>query len=446
MRRAQAIAAACLLGIPVILGAQVISSRTQDPRLQGPVASKPPFDPEAVRKWIAAAAAHTPGQLDEVARAIAAWPVPQLTETVGDAVALAKSIPALQAKGGSGQVKFGLDYIYTVADLQRFFGLSPNGDGPQDASQVLQRGAMLHTDIAILSSAVSLGQATAVEISDGQVIATASVSVHWDLARELLDGVTPTPARVELTRQWYYASSAFQASTAHWSDAMPHLDHALHVLPGDARLLFDSGVMREAFAAPTVQLVLQEEALKQAAYVKAFGGAFLLRPQPLIETAPIELRKADKLFHDAVAAEPGLAEARLHLGRVAGLLGRHDEAARELTTAMAAITDRTLLYYASLFLGLEHQRLGKTDEARRDLERAAAIYPTAQAPLLALSQLARQAGDAPRARQAFDWLAGLPADSDERDDPWWTYDRAHARDADRQLAAARQAFAAGWVK
>jgi hypothetical protein len=72
-------------------------------------------------------------------------------------------------------------------------------------------------------------------------------------------------------------------------------------------------------------------------------------------------------------------------------------------------------------------------------ERAASLYPTAQSPWLALSELARRRGDRPGALRAIDRLFALPADAEERHDPWWTYQIAQARTADRLLDGVRRA-------
>jgi hypothetical protein len=93
------------------------------------------------------------------------------------------------------------------------------------------------------------------------------------------------------------------------------------------------------------------------------------------------------------------------------------------------IQDPQLSYYAALYLGFELEILMRKNEARVQYERAAQLYPTAQSPLLALSHLARSEDNTPDALQALQRIFELPRGDPWKDDPWWTYDVAHTRDA-----------------
>ena len=121
-----------------------------------------------------------------------------------------------------------------------------------------------------------------------------------------------------------------------------------------------------------------------------------------------ELTKARKLFEKAVEIDPGLAEARLHLGRVMGLLGDHERATEELQKAAAAVVDPQLQYYCRLYLGNELASLNNNREARKQFELAAILYPGAQSPLLSLSGIAGFSGDHERALGYIDTLITLP--------------------------------------
>ena len=95
----------------------------------------------------------------------------------------------------------------------------------------------------------------------------------------------------------------------------------------------------------------------------------------------------------------------------------------------------------SCFSAAEEEALGNRDAARAAYEQAAELFPKAQSPLLALSQLARRYGDRPAALRAMERLFTLPdEDRNEHDDPWWWYYVAQARDADDLLEAMRQPF------
>jgi hypothetical protein len=52
---------------------------------------------------------------------------------------------------------------------------------------------------------------------------------------------------------------------------------------------------------------------------------------------------------------------------------------------------------------------------------ASALYPNAQSPRLALSQIARRTGDRAAAQRELQFIAALPDDERRREDPWWLY-------------------------
>src|SRR5262249_13195873 len=121
--------------------------------------------------------------------------------------------------------------------------------------------------------------------------------------------------------------------------------------------------------------------------------------------------------------------------------GHHADALTELQQALALLDDEELRYDGELFVGVEEEALGRYDAAAALYEQAAARYPGAQSPLIALSQLARRRGDPARARAAIDRLFALPPPGDEeRADPWWVYKIAQARNADDLLDELRAPF------
>ena len=71
------------------------------------------------------------------------------------------------------------------------------------------------------------------------------------------------------------------------------------------------------------------------------------------------------------------------------------------------------------------------------------MYPDAQSPLVALSRLARRYGDRPGALRAIQRVFALSSDANERNDPWWTYNVAQARNADALLEELRRPFRPG---
>jgi hypothetical protein len=60
--------------------------------------------------------------------------------------------------------------------------------------------------------------------------------------------------------------------------------------------------------------------------------------------------------------------------------------------------------------------------------------------LLALSHLARTGGNAKDAHLDMQRVFALPHTDHWNDDPWWTYDLAHVRDADTLVAQMHKMF------
>jgi tetratricopeptide (TPR) repeat protein len=228
-----------------------------------------------------------------------------------------------------------------------------------------------------------------------------------------------------MVRQWYRATAAWMQHAAEHETL--HLDRGRDLFPSDADLAFLAACEHETFASPAIQIAMRTT-------TAPVGFSFA------IGTDRTELKEAETLFRSALALRPEFPEARLRLGRVLGLLGRHEEAAKELAQAREAMDDALLQYFAALFLGAEDEALGRYDSAREAYERAAAIEPMAQSPWLALSQLARRRGDRASALRALQQMFDLPSTEPERDDPWWQYHVVQARDAADLLDAVRRPF------
>jgi hypothetical protein len=203
---ARASLAACIVAG---LAGSLVSSQAQPPA--APLVSVrslafTDIDMGRLRTWLSAAGAHQPGQADEPATAIARWPVNTLAYTVTDVVLLLRMRLSLIAAGGHLPRKYrGRNFCVCtpgaadVIDLNALFGLSPDEKiGP--ANLILERGALLHTDIAILVPAPPLsrggaGLQTTLHQADGEVLGAENTEDHWRYARHLLDGIAPDPAR-----------------------------------------------------------------------------------------------------------------------------------------------------------------------------------------------------------------------------------------------------------
>jgi tetratricopeptide (TPR) repeat protein len=97
-------------------------------------------------------------------------------------------------------------------------------------------------------------------------------------------------------------------------------------------------------------------------------------------------------------------------------------------------------YYAAMFLGGAEEALGNFDESDELYSRASALYREAQSPHVAQSSLARRRGDRDGALAGIERVFELAIEHPDGDDPWWTYDTAAGRNADRLFDGLKQMF------
>jgi hypothetical protein len=88
------------------------------------------------------------------------------------------------------------------------------------------------------------------------------------------------------------------------------------------------------------------------------------------------------------------------------------------------------------------EEIAEYDASHAAFARAAGLYPSAQSPWLALSELAWRRRDRAGALQALEHVFALPAAVAARHDPWWTYQIAQARNANALLDDLRRPFRA----
>jgi tetratricopeptide (TPR) repeat protein len=396
---------------------------------------------ERLQQWLTAVSEHEPGTGHASVDLVSSWSTSELES-------LFPYVKALVELVGQDEIKPGWD-VFTGVEKQLLENLAGQARG-NDVNRVVKRGALLHSDIAMMAQADNapgpppgpparfsrigprffVPRRPTVIADDARYETFGREAIHWDYARMLLDSVRPSPSSDRMVRRWYHAIAAYFAGRYLLAQSLTHLERAQQLFPGDPALLLDRGCLHETFAAPRVQTVVQMTTLPYGRRITVAG-------------ASANLRDAERYFRRALASNPDMTEARVRLARVLSLRDRPERARTELQGAITRTSDSLLLYYSHLFLADAEQALGRVDAAREAYERASALYPRAQSPHLGLSDLARRRGDRSAALQAIEQVLSLPADEHERDDPWWDYHEGTGRHADALLAELRAPFRQG---
>jgi tetratricopeptide (TPR) repeat protein len=325
--------------------------------------------------------------------------------------------------------------VYGRVELEALRQFATRARALGNRNDVLKRGALLHTDTAMLAPADGrpaegrLDGQLSVQLDDARQFGLRDVISHFEVARQLLDLITTNPdknepahpASDEDVRLWYVATAAFMIGYQKFD--LGHFPRASQLFPSDPDIQFMVGGFHASMAAPRWQIGLQRADLR----------GFEIG----VESRRDELRLAETALRRAAASGPNVPEARLRLGRVLGMQGRAVDATRELRVALPQLTNPLLLYYVELFLGRELETLNQFAAARAAYQHAADLYPRAQSPRIALSQLSVRAGNRAvaltEARQAFGAV-------DDLDDPWWSYEVSAGRAADILLEQMRKAL------
>lgn len=383
--------------------------------------------------WRAAVEQHRPGRIDPPLVEISTWRDEDLATVVSDLGLLSRFLARahLQLRQSGRISTLSIERrSLSMLEAQQLLGLGDDEAPVGDVSRLALRGVLLHTDIATLvddrrdgmtpAASASSSRRAAVLVLDGQEHGEMHRGPHWELAQDLLDLLPDDAAAIEMARRWYIAAAAYMQSRLLLSEMYPHVGRALTRFPEDAALRFYAGSMHETSASPGIQAAIPDVHVPP-------------RAKLTVGSAQVHLRQALQFFEGAVEADAQLPEARVRLGRALLLAGRHAEAAEQLTLVLDAPPDDDGEYFAALFLGEVEALRGREEHARRAFERAAALFPGAQSPRLALSSLSRERGGEDDAVTAlFDALARSERDP-ARFDPWWAYFSGSEETANRLL-------------
>jgi tetratricopeptide (TPR) repeat protein len=414
--------------------------------------SRTPDRIERLSRWLDAVARHELGAGDDPLLRVASWDRNTLWQVwmdVGAIVSLVRDPSVLvfytpvESEPFSGvfrlpQPKIRMRVIpYSRDQVKSLQSIARDVTTKGGEDRVLKRGAVLHSDIAMLGAAQLVvpdparrprSDSIMLFMADGQQTGVDDAGVHWEMGRRLLDRVRPKgtrklgadPGYDETVRLWYLAGSAYMQATEQMDPW--HVDRSVQLFPHDPEVLFLAACAREVFSGPQIQGVLQSMTLSRDLF-------------SLVGSEGDELRNAERLFRASLELDhPLRSEARIRLGRVLGRRGRHQEAIVELRRATMETQNQLLLYYGNMFLGTEAAALGLVDEARQAYDRAGALYPLAQSPRLAMGALAANTGDRAAALSVIEPVLG--ADEPQlADDPWWSYYRSQARDLEGVVSA-----------
>lgn len=372
--------------------------------------------------WLKAVARHSTdstGRLDVLAERVATWPEDDLREVLDDFDALDRALARATKRrrplrprgtGADGELLSTRETLVMI-DM----GVDDVGRGGS-LSSLARRGVLLHADLAIaldrgVLRSQSLGgtQFGGLTVRDGQHTGFRRRWPHWEMARELWARRRSDPADVEVARRWYVAAAAYMYARGNLVDLLPHIEETRrNSFRADAWISFYGGLLHARMASPTLQHAVRRATLPIGRRPDSDGGR-------------THLKRAREFLLRAADADSSMFEARVRLGHVLLLLDEFGDAVTHLRMALGHKLDPPIRYYAELFLGGALAGLGSTDQARAAFTRAAALYPHAQSPWLALSRLARVGGDHVSAAALLDRVLEQSPVAQQADDPWHTY-------------------------
>jgi VWFA-related protein len=210
------------------------------------------------------------------------------------------------------------------------------------------------------------------------------------IARAALAKDTPP----EMHRDWLLNLGYYRLAVASPVTALPFFEECARVFPASAEAWLGAGICHE---------------------LAGFRDGFALSEQPVHDAA----RQAERCYRQAVGLDPGLAEARLRLGRVLLLTGALDEAERQLAAAADDPAEPRIAAFAQLFWGGVRDSRGDLAGAIGHYRAALGADRECQAAAFALGEALDRSGRHREAAEAV--LSALEASRADGISPWQAY-------------------------
>lgn len=315
-------------------------------------------------------------------------------------------------RGSSGVVERLLAW-----DTRRFSRVLSAIEGTDDDTRPwdpirFKAAAMVHTDAAL------------------QLVERADLDTalsHLDVAGQLLE--KGGPELRPFAARWTQAAARLLQERGSSPLAERFLERARTRLPNDPTVLYESGMLHERMAGDSVlPTIAYAPELRVGRTPTPTGEDRSDRQITRDDVDNLKRRRAENLNQAAIFLRQSLAAddshmlARLHLGRVESLRGRHDDALALLQQSAAA-QDPATSYLGLLFIAALHERQGALGAAADSYRAAIDRFPRGHAAYTGLSALLQRSGRTDESREVLGRVVDAAVAS--RREPWWSYLAEH---------------------
>ena len=170
---------------------------------------------ERLAEWVSAARAHRTGAMDVHVATAASITRAQLFAILADLHAvrgrLVRAHRHARTRGVEREIDYGGRRLATRA-IQLLLGIDDDGAAAGNLNDLIERGAILHTDVAYHAPPSLAAAATSNDASmllmDGLHVGYEYSALHWEFARLLLDLIFPSASADPDVQRWYAAAGA----------------------------------------------------------------------------------------------------------------------------------------------------------------------------------------------------------------------------------------------